>query len=94
MDRASIKECAVKIAKEFDENKLKAYRSKLTSALVFKDYDRVCEILLQLSNTTGIYLGPLMNALEDCEEYKNSVYLFVANLFKENVGEKGEGGIQ
>ena len=46
--------CAKEVVKAIPENKYKAYRQKLTSAVVFKDYDRCCQILLQLSNYSGV----------------------------------------
>ena len=36
------------------ENKIRSYRQKLISAITFHDYDRVNEILLQLSDYVAI----------------------------------------
>jgi len=94
MDRASIERCGEAIAKKLDENKLASYRTKLTSALVFKDYNRVCEIMLQLSNFSGVSLACLMDVFENCEANKNKVYIFIANLRKETSEDNSEGGEQ
>jgi CRISPR-associated protein Cst1 len=83
MKREEIEKCARRIAAKIEENKLAAYRTKLTSSLVFKDYDRVCQILLQLSNYADVSLDCLLSTLENCEEYKNNVYLFIACLRKQ-----------
>ena len=83
MKQKEIEDCARKIANKIEENKLAAYRNKLTSSLVFKDYDRVCQILLQLSNYSNISLDCLISTLENCEEHKNNVYLFIACLRKQ-----------
>lgn len=94
MNKKAIKECARKIALNVEENKLSAYRTKLTSSLVFRDYSRVCEILLQLSNYAKVSLDSMLNVFEDCEKNKNSVYLFVACLRKAQIEDVNEGGEQ
>lgn len=83
MKREEIEKCARMIAAKIEENKLAAYRTKLTSSLVFKDYDRVCQVLLQLSNYANVSLDCLLSTLENCEDHKNNVYLFIACLRKQ-----------
>ena len=46
--RKIIHACANEVRNKIPENKLESYRQKLTSSIIFKDYDRVCQILLQL----------------------------------------------
>lgn len=94
MNKKAIKECAREIALNVEENKLSTYRTKLTSSLVFRDYSRVCEILLQLSNYAKVSLDCMLHVFEDCEKNKNSVYLFVACLRKTQIEEVNEGGEQ
>ena len=46
--RKIIHACANEVRNKIPENKLESYRQKLTSSIIFKDYDRVCQILLKL----------------------------------------------
>ena len=52
--RKIIHACANEVRNKIPENKLESYRQKLTSSIIFKDYDRVCQILLQLSGYTDV----------------------------------------
>lgn len=95
MNRKAIQECAGKIAKKLEENKLATYRTKLTSAVVFKDYNRVCEILLQLSNFANVSIECMLDVLQNCEERINGVYLFIACLRKQSKSaDENKGGVQ
>ena len=62
------------------ENKIKGYRTKLTSALVFHDYDRVNEILLQLSTYSEISYPFAYALFEDGEKHKDIAFSFVNAL--------------
>lgn len=62
------------------ENKIKGYRTKLTSALVFHDYDRVNEILLQLSAYSEISYPFAYALFEDGEKHKDIAFAFVNAL--------------
>lgn len=66
------------------ENKIKTYREKLTSAIVFKNYDRFCEIMLQLSNYTEIEFKFIYDLFEDFEGNKDLAYTFISALSKES----------
>lgn len=92
MNRRAIEECAGKIAVKLEENKLASYRTKLTSATVFKDYNRVCEILLQLSNSADVPITCMLDVLQNCEDKINGVYLFIACLRKQNKTSEGKEG--
>ncbi len=76
------KACAFKITKHrlMNENKIKAYRTKLISALVFKDYKKYCDILMQLANYVGAELDFAYNLFVDFEENKDIAYAFINGL--------------
>lgn len=71
-----------KLRRENKINKLETYRAKLTSAVVAHDYDRVCEILLQLSTYTGTSMFFAYDLFEDFESNKNIIYSFISALDK------------
>lgn len=81
---------AYKSAKEVTEkipkNKIGAYRQKLISSIVFKDYDRFCEILLQLSSYSGVVFNFAYDLFKDFGSNKNIAYTFV-NALNKNFGE-------
>ncbi len=83
--------CAKKVVGILEENKLASYRQKLTSAIVFNDYDRVCEILLQLSNYSNVSFDFAYDLFEDFEANKDVAYSFVnaLNKYDNKQGEKG-----
>lgn len=62
------------------KQKLKSYSQKLCNALVFHDYDRVKEILLQLSTYTDVTYPFIYRFLEDAEENKDIVFAFANGL--------------
>lgn len=78
------KECAEKIVKKMlvskSANKVKTYRQKLTSAIVAEDYERFCDILLQLSAYSDISIPFAYDLFEDFEKNKDVAYTFVAAL--------------
>lgn len=76
------KRCAKEISKNkyLDKNKIKSYRTKLTSALIFKDYSRFCHILMQLANFTGADLDFAYKLFENFEENENIAYAFINGL--------------
>ena len=76
--------CAKKVAVSIESNKIESYRQKLTSSVIFKDYDRACQILLQLSNYSNIEFGFVYDLFDDFEENKDLVYTFINALSKEN----------
>lgn len=70
-------------------NKISSYRTKLLSALIFRDYSRFSEILLSLSNYTDVYFPFAYDLFEDFEANKEAAYTFV-NHFNEYSREKAE----
>lgn len=80
-----------KKAEEKANIKLRSYRQKLISCLVFKNYDRFIEIVLQLSAYSQVPMGFLSDLAENFNQNKNLAYVFVNNLenFKMDK-EKGE----
>lgn len=75
---------AKKVAEKLESNKLESYRQKLTSSIIFKDYDRVCQILLQLSNYSGIEFGFIYPLFDEFEENKDLAYTFINALTKKS----------
>lgn len=78
--RRAGEETADKFLREGNANKLKSYRQKLTSAVVFHDYDRVNEILLQLSAYIGISYSFAYPLFEDGEGNKEITFAFINAL--------------
>ena len=62
------------------ENKIRSYRQKLISAITFHDYDRVNEILLQLSDYVEISYPFIYCLFEDGEENKEVAFAFANAL--------------
>lgn len=75
--------CAKKVVEAIPDNKIDAYKQKLTSSIIFKDYDRVCQILLQLSNYSDIEFGFVYDLFENFEDNKDLAYTFINALAKE-----------
>lgn len=86
------KGCAFHITKNklMNENKIKSYRTKLISALVFKDYKRYCNILMQLANYIGVELDFAYNLFVDFEKNEEIAYAFVNGLGATNKETKDE----
>lgn len=80
--------CAKEVAKKLPENKRDSYRQKLTSAIVFKDYDRCCQILLQLSNYSDVTFDFAYDLFENFEENKDIAYTFINALTKKSERQK------
>lgn len=78
--------CAKKVSEKIPGNKIDSYRQKLTSAIVFKDYDRVCQILLQLSNYADIPFDFALQLFENFEDHKEIAYTFINTLRKSDKG--------
>ncbi|OOM13474.1 type I CRISPR-associated protein Cas8a1/Csx8 [Clostridium saccharobutylicum] len=81
---------AKRVMAEIPENKVDSYKQKLISAITFKDYERFCEILLQLSSYSGVIFDFAYDLFEDFEENKNIAYTFINALNKENGGKVNE----
>lgn len=84
--------CAKAVSKELEMNKVRAYKTKLISSIISHDYDRTCEILLQLSNFSGVSFGFAYDLFEDFESHKDVAYAFINALGnRQSVdSEKGE----
>ena len=82
--RKIIHACANEVRNKIPENKLESYRQKLTSSIIFKDYDRVCQILLQLSGYSDVYFSFADELLMDFEKNKDIAYTFINALGKSN----------
>lgn len=82
--------CAKKVVEKLPENKIDSYRQKLISSVVFKDYDKCCQILLQMSNYCDIPFNFAYDLFDNFEENKDIVYTFINALTKNNSIEQGE----
>lgn len=82
--RKIIHACANEVRNKIPENKLESYRQKLTSSIIFKDYDRVCQILLQLSCYSDVYFSFADELFMDFEKNKDIAYTFINALGKSN----------
>lgn len=82
--------CANEVRRKIPENKLESYRNKLTSSIIFKDYDRVSEILLQLSGYSDVYFSFAEELFMDFEGNKDIAYMFINALGKNKIN-KNEG---
>lgn len=80
--KKSIHTCAKKVKEKIPENKLDSYRNKLISSIIFKDYDRFSEILLQLSAYSDVYFSFADELFMDFESNKDVAYMFVNALGK------------
>lgn len=85
--------CAKQVIKVLPDNKISSYRQKLISAIIFKDYDKANQILLQLSNYSGIEFGFVYDLFENFEENKDLVYTFINALSKEGKKEENNIGV-
>ena len=93
--RKIIHACANEVRNKLPENKLESYRQKLTSSIIFKDYDRVCQILLQLSGYSDVYFSFADELFMDFEKNKDIAYTFInalgkSNKFNENTNEQNK----
>lgn len=62
--------------------KINSFRVKLGSAITANDYVRVCDIMMNLSNYTGIVFPFLLDFYENPEENENVIYAFINNLME------------
>lgn len=79
---SKIHACAKAVRESIPQNKLDSYRQKLISSIIFKDYDRVCQILLQLSQYSDTYFSFADDLFIDFEENKDIAYMFINSLGK------------
>lgn len=75
--------CAKEVVNRIPENKVDSYRQKLISSVVFRDYDRCCQILLQLSNYSDVKFNFAYDLFEDFETNKDVLYTFINALTNE-----------
>lgn len=82
------KKAADEVISKIEKNKVIGYRNKLISCLTFKDYDRFCTVLLQLSAYSTVSFGFAYDLFENFEENKNLAYTFVNALKKNEVAKE------
>lgn len=78
--KSAAKRVVDKLKTRNQTNKIRSYRTKLTSAIVFKDYVRYCEILLNLADYTDMQFTFAYDLFDDFEKNKDSAYAFVNAL--------------
>lgn len=66
------------LAKRGKHNKIKSYREKMISAITMKDYDKFCDIIIQLSSNTSIAFNFSFDLFDDFEKNKNLAYTFIS----------------
>lgn len=76
-------ECAKRVVDILPENKCASYRQKLTSAIIFKDYDRFIQVLFGLGNHLGTEFEFAYDLFDDFEKNKDIAYTFLNALSKE-----------
>ena len=101
MDKTLLKSaeyCGKNVSKELmgagKGNKIDSFRQKISSAITAHDYDRVSEILMNLSSYTGIEFKFFYTYLENEEENKNLVFAFVNALCNPNDEKLKDNNIQ
>ena len=82
------KKAANEVISKIEKNKVIGYRNKLISCLTFKDYDRFCTVLLQLSAYSTVSFEFAYDLFENFEENKNLAYTFVNALKKNEVAKE------
>ncbi len=83
--RKTAQDITEKLKAKNAENKLRSYRTRLTSALVFRDYKKFNDTLLQLSNyVSDVDFSFAYSLFEDFEENESVAYSFVNGLGEEN----------
>lgn len=80
---------ALKLKEDKAENKISSFQQKIIGALIAHDYDRVTEILLNLSSYAETEFGFIYKFLENPEENKDLVFAF-ASAFNKNSNDKGD----
>jgi CRISPR-associated protein Cst1 len=78
--KETAKKVYAKLVAGRDTNKVRSYRTKMTSALIAKDYKRFCDILIQLAGYVDMELDFAYNLFDDFENNENVAYAFVNAL--------------
>jgi CRISPR-associated protein Cst1 len=78
--KETAKKVYAKLVAGKDKNKVRSYRTKMTSALIAKDYKRFCDILIQLAGYVDMELDFAYNLFDDFENNENIAYAFVNAL--------------
>lgn len=84
--------CAKEVTKNIPENKVDSYKQKLLSAVIFKDNDRACQVLLQLANYSDVYFGFANDIFEDFDRNKDVLYTFINALGRNATQNNKNGG--
>ena len=69
--------CAQKSASKLSKDNVNYYKQQLITFLSYKDYEKCCQILLHLSDDTGISFDFIYDLIEDFEENKDIAYTFI-----------------
>ena len=72
--------CAMEVNKKLEKNKVESYKNKLLGSIMFKDYDRVCTILMKLSMYSKVQFSFAYSLFDNFEDNKNIIYTFINTL--------------
>ncbi|MBU5487887.1 type I CRISPR-associated protein Cas8a1/Csx8 [Clostridium sp. MSJ-8] len=86
------KDVTQKLIQKKAENKIDSYKQKLLSSVIFKDKERTCHILLQLSNYSNVYFGFANDIFEDFDGNKDALYTFINALGRNVIQNNDNGG--
>lgn len=76
--------CAMEVNKNIEPNKVASYKQKLLSSIIFNDIDRVCQILMQLSNYSNVKFDFAYSIFENYDDNKEVIYTFINTLGNKN----------
>ena len=79
------------LCKRKQVNKIASYRTKLISALVLKDNERFCDILIQLAQYTDVQFNFAFELFENFDDNKDLAYAFVNALSEYEIGKNEKG---
>lgn len=68
------------VGQKIEKNKAKSYKNKLTNAIISHDYDRVLEIMLQLSGYIGEEIRTIYDIIDNKDNYSDIAICFTNAL--------------
>lgn len=68
------------VGQAIEKNKAKSYKNKLTNAIISHDYDRILEIMLQLSGYIGQEIGTIYDIIDYKDDYSDIAICFTNAL--------------
>ncbi len=68
------------VGQKIEKNKAKSYKNKLTNAIISHDYDRILEIMLQLSGYIGEEIKTIYDIIDNKDDYSDIAICFTNAL--------------